>query len=76
MEHVAIDLGGRESQVCVRSADATILDERRWATRKLGDYLAGRPTSRVVAEACSEGFFVADLAVQHGHERRVVPGTS
>jgi len=75
MEHVAIDLGGRESQVCVRSADGTILDERRWPTRKLGEYLAGRPPSRVVVEACSEGFFVADLAIQYGHERRVVPGT-
>jgi transposase len=29
----------------------------------------------VVVEACAEGFFVADLAVRHGHERRVVPGS-
>jgi hypothetical protein len=35
MEHVAIDLGGRESQVCVRAADGEILEEKRWPTRRL-----------------------------------------
>jgi transposase len=75
MEHVAIDLGGRESQVCVRDADGQILEEKRWPTRQLGAYLAGRPLSRVVVETCAEGFYVADLAGKHGHERRVVPAT-
>ena len=75
MEHIAIDLGGRESQVCVRSADGTIIEEKRWPTRELGDYLATRPVSRVVLETCAEGFFVADQATKHGHETRVVPGT-
>jgi hypothetical protein len=28
MEHVAIDLGGRESQVCIRSKEGEILLER------------------------------------------------
>jgi len=31
MQHVAIDLGGRESQVCVRAEDGQILDERKIA---------------------------------------------
>lgn len=75
MEHIAIDLGGRESQVCVRSADGTILEEKRWPTRELGGYLASRPLSRVVVETCAEGFFVADQAAKHGHQTRVVPGT-
>jgi transposase len=75
MEHVAIDLGGRESQVCVRAADGQILEEKRWPTRQLGDYLARRPPSRVIVETCAEGFYVADLAARHGHERRVVPAT-
>jgi hypothetical protein len=26
MEHIAIDLGGRESQICVRSSDGTIVE--------------------------------------------------
>ena len=75
MEHVAIDLGGRESQVCVRAEDGRILEEKRWPTRRLGEYLAKRPPSRVVVETCAEGFYVADLAEQHGHDRRVVPAT-
>lgn len=75
MEHVAIDLGGRESQVCVRAADGQILEEKRWPTRNLGEYLGQRPHSRVIVETCAEGFFVADLAAKHGHEARVVPGT-
>jgi hypothetical protein len=34
--HVAIDLGRRESQVCVRAEDGTILEEKRCSTRELG----------------------------------------
>ena len=75
MEHLAIDLGGRESQVCVRSADGQIVEERRWATRDLGTYLRGRGHSRVVIEACAEAFFVADEARKCGHEVRVVAAT-
>lgn len=75
MEHVAIDLGGRESQVCVRAEDGTIIEERRWRTRDLGVYLAGRPPSRVIVETCAEGFYVADLAATHQHQTRVVPAS-
>lgn len=75
MEHVAIDLGGRESQICVRSADGTILQEKRWKTDELGEYLKSRPTSRVIVETCSEGFGVADTARLLGHEVRVVAAT-
>lgn len=75
MEHVAIDLGGRESQVCVRAADGTILEERRISTRCLGTYLERRPPSRVVLETCAEAFGVADDALNLGHEARVVPAT-
>lgn len=75
MEHVAIDLGGRESQICVRSADGTILEERRWATGNLSKYLSRRPPSRVVVEACAEAFRVADQARELGHEVVVVPAT-
>lgn len=75
MEHVAIDLGGRESQVCVRAADGTILDERLWPTSRLKSYLKRRPRSRVVVETSAEAFAVADGAVEQGHEVRVVPAT-
>ena len=75
MEHVAIDLGGRESQICVRSADGAIVHETRCNTRDLPKFLKDRPKSRVVVETCAESFMVADAAVSLGHEVRVVPAT-
>ena len=75
MEHLAIDLGGRESQVCVRNVEGTILEERRCPTASLKKYLAGRPQSRVVLETCAEAFAVAEAARVLGHEVRVVPAT-
>jgi transposase len=73
MEHVAIDLGGRQSQICVRGADGTIVEERRCATDELGSYLSRRPASCVVLEMCAEAFHVTDLAKAAGHQVRVVP---
>jgi 2-keto-3-deoxy-galactonokinase len=43
MQHVAIDLGGTESQVCVRAEDGQILDERKIATRGIEAYLTTGP---------------------------------
>jgi transposase len=75
MEHLAIDLGGKESQICVRGSDGQIVDERRCRTAALPAYLASRPQSRVVVETCSEAFRIADVALIIGHEVRVVPAT-
>jgi len=75
MEHVAIDLGGRESQICVRSADGAVVREVRWPTARLREFLAGQPSSRVVVETCSQAFAVADAARELGHDVRVVPAT-
>jgi transposase len=75
MEHVAIDLGGRESQVCVRASTGSIVQERRVRTADLGAYLATRPPSRVIVETCSEAFAVADRAIELGHQVRVVAAT-
>jgi transposase len=75
MEHIAIDLGGRESQICVRAADGQVVEEKRCATKGLKKYLASRPKSRVIVETCSEAFGIADIAVAAGHEVRVVPAT-
>lgn len=75
MEHIAIDLGGRESQICVRSAEGTILNERRVRTRDLPKFLATKEHSRVIVETCSESLVVADAALACGHEVRVVPAT-
>jgi transposase len=75
MDHIAIDLGGWESQICVRSSNGTVLEERRCQTSLLGAYLSGRPKSRVVVETGSEAFGLADAALEVGHEVRVVPAT-
>src|SRR5690606_16596790 len=56
-------------------ADGEILQESSVETARLGPYLKRQPTSRVILETCSEPFHVADLALDHGHEVRVVPAT-
>ena len=75
MDHLAIDLGGRESQICVRQAEGHIVEERRCRTAGLAAYLASRPPSRVIVETCSEAFRIADAALAAGHAVRVVPAT-
>jgi transposase len=75
MDHVAIDLGARKSQICVRSAEGEILEEKRWETWDLKRYLAGRPKSRVIVETCAEAFGVAAIAKELGHDTRIVPAT-
>jgi transposase len=75
MQHIAIDLGGVESQVCVRGPDGQIVQERKVPTRNVGKYLQGQPASRVVVETCAEAFRVADIAQSFEHEVRVVPAT-
>ncbi len=75
MEHLAIDLGGRKSQVCVRNPDGAIVLEKVVETKLLPEFLKTRPHSRVVLETCAEALKVADAALAAGHEVRVVPAT-
>src|SRR5882762_5320829 len=75
MEHIAIDLGSRESQICRRNAAGDILEERRCATSELETYLAAQTRAVVVVETCTEAFRIAEIARRHGHEVRIVPGT-
>lgn len=74
MDHIAIDLGSRESQVCIRSPDGRVVEERRVLTKDLRQVLT-RPKSRVILETCAEAFAIADLALELGHEVRVVPSS-
>src|SRR5512139_2976797 len=76
MQHLAIDLGGRESQVCVRDPRGKILLERRLFTSDLQRLLREQPQSRVVMETCSESFEVAQWARAQGHEVRIVPAAA
>lgn len=75
MEHVAIDLGSSQSQVCVRSADGDVVQEKRCRTSELVMYMGQRPPSRVVLETCAEAFHFADALQAQGHQVRVVPAT-
>lgn len=75
MNHVAIDLGGRESQICIRSADGTILEERKLPTRRLEKLVGEWTRSRVILETSAEAFRIADAVLAAGHEVRVVPAT-
>jgi len=75
MEHCAIDLGGRKSQICVRASNGEVLVEELCLTPDLKDFLRTRPPSRVVMETCAEAFGIADAALALGHEVRVVPAT-
>lgn len=75
MDHVAIDLGGRESQICIRGPDNQVRVERRLATTKLKAFLGELEPSRVIVETCAEAFAVAGDAKASGHDVRVVPAT-
>jgi transposase len=74
MQHAAIDLGTKESQICIRQPDGTIVEERKHPTRKLTELVKTWPTSRVVMEVSAEAFKIADAALAAGHQVRVVPG--
>ena len=73
MEHCAIDLGGRKSQVCIRSPDGGLLFEGPCETSSLPEFLRDLPHSRVIVETAAEAFRIADAAKEAGHEVRVVP---
>lgn len=74
MEHIAIDLGSRESQICVRDVHGGIVEERRCPTAALKRYLSTRaPGARVLVESSAEAFTVADWARDAGHQPKVVP---
>jgi transposase len=75
VKHVAIDLGGRESQICIRDGSGAIVEERRYQTRLLPRLMKGWEPSRVIVETSAEAFAIADAALALGHDVRVVPAT-
>lgn len=74
MDHIAIDLGSRESQICVRDSAGTILHEKKLDNRHLRE-LFDCPKAVVSMETCSEAFTIAAWAAGKGHVVRVVPAT-
>jgi transposase len=75
VKHAAIDLGGRESQICIRASDGTIVEERRHQTKLLPQLMKHWEPSRVILETSAEAFAIADAAIKLGHQVRVVPAT-
>lgn len=75
MQHIAIDLGSRNSQFCIRAPDGLILQEGKLPTSGLEKFLSRQPISRVVLETCAEAFSIADAALGLNHQVRVVPAT-
>ncbi len=76
MQHVAIDLGSIQSQVCIRNAQGEILKEQKMRTAELPRFFARQPQpSRIIVETSAEAFYVADAAKAEGHEVRIVPAT-
>lgn len=75
MQHVAIDLGGRESQFCVRSATGAIIREGKIPTLQLKRFFGELVPSVVILETCAESFKIAEQARGFGHDVRIVPAT-
>jgi transposase len=73
MEHLAIDLGGRKSQLCLRNSEGQILTEAKVLNEEIQSWLEGSESRRVIVETCTEAFGIADLALSLGHDVRVVP---
>jgi transposase len=73
VEHLAIDLGGRKSQLCLRDGGGQILTEAKIVNEEIETWLKGVQPRRVIVETCTEAFAIADLAISFGHDVRVVP---
>src|SRR6266849_3370986 len=69
VDHIGIDIGSRESQVCVCNDAGEVIEEVRCKTGDLSSVLAGRAKSRVIVETCTEAFRIADAAIAEGDAR-------
>ena len=75
MNHLAIDLAARQSQICLRRADSEILIEEKRGTSRLAEWFGKLEPCTVILETCAESDQVAAWAKQAGHRVRVVPAT-
>lgn len=72
MNHIALDLGGRKTQVCIRDEEGRIVREFACKTQDVVRRLPEGP-GRVVLETCAEAFAVADGLEERGLAPVVVP---
>jgi transposase len=73
MNHVAVDLGSKQSHICIRKPDGTIEKSVRVKNQALPEFFEQLEKSHIVVEACSEAFTVARWAKAHEHSVTVVP---
>jgi len=73
VKHIALDLGSRESQLCVRTRQGEIIREDKLENAAIENALKSTEKGRVVLESSSEAFAVADIALLAGHEVNIVP---
>ncbi len=73
MEHIGIDLGATHSHVTVVSPEGTKA-RQKVSTASLPAWLATRPSSRVVMEACTQSPRIAAAGLSANHDVRVIPG--
>jgi len=64
VDQVGIDIGSRESQVCIRNGVGEVIKEVRCKTGELGRMLEGRAKNRVIVETCTEAFRIADTVIE------------
>lgn len=75
MNHVAVDIGSRQSQYCERTADGEVVRSGRLKNAALKEFFDALEPSEVVLESCSEAFTLAEWAMQGEHKVTVVPST-
>jgi transposase len=69
MEIIGFDLHKRESQLCMRAADGTLVELRIATTReRLTSVFGPRPHARILLEASTESEWVAQHLEALGHE--------
>lgn len=75
MNHVAVDLGSKQSHFCERAPDGSVVRDARVKNAALREFFGQLTPSSIVVEACAEAFTVARWATESGHKVTVVPST-
>ncbi len=69
MEHIGIDLHKNQSQVCILTAEAELIEKRiRTHRERFAAVLGARPRAQILIEASTESEWVARCLEAQGHE--------
>jgi hypothetical protein len=69
VEHIGIDVHKNQSQVCILTADAELIEKRIRTDRdRFTAVLGSRPRAKILIEASTESEWVARCLEAHGHE--------